>query len=192
VVLLTPSKTTRADAVGSAPMAQVHKMSRRGQKVESLANIIEERSRLRHYVLPTSAKQLEAIRAKLATLEAEVAAVSHRELAALPERYGFDSVRAFVVGGTGPRREKTPAGASRARRAAAMKARKRPSGQKSPTKRGAETQETGQSRERRAQRWRKALKIFPPERAEHQGKRWGLVEKEEVNGATRGGHLAVQ
>ena len=41
-------------------------------------------------------KELEATRAKLAELESSVAVELHKELAALPTGYGFDSVAAFL------------------------------------------------------------------------------------------------
>ncbi len=41
-------------------------------------------------------KELEVARQKLAALEKEVAAQQHKELAGLPAKYGFDSVKAFV------------------------------------------------------------------------------------------------
>ena len=42
-------------------------------------------------------KELEAARAKLASLEQSLAAQLNKELAALPAKYGFDSVDAFLA-----------------------------------------------------------------------------------------------
>lgn len=41
-------------------------------------------------------KELEATKAKLAQLEAEAAADLKRELAALPEKYGFENANSFI------------------------------------------------------------------------------------------------
>jgi DNA-binding NarL/FixJ family response regulator len=54
-------------------------------------------------------KQLEQTRAKLASLEASLAAEVNKELASLPAKYGFDSVDSFTqavraAGGGGARR----------------------------------------------------------------------------------------
>lgn len=55
-------------------------------------------------------KELEAARAKLASLEQSLADELNRELAQLPSRYGFDSPEAFIdafrsaAGSTAPRR----------------------------------------------------------------------------------------
>src|ERR1044071_9359160 len=56
-------------------------------------------------------KELEAARAKLATLEQSIADELKRELAGLPRKYGFDSVGAFiraVQSAAGPRRGRPP------------------------------------------------------------------------------------
>ncbi len=67
-------------------------------------------------------KQLEATKAKLARLEKSVAAQLHKELARLPEAYGFESLdtfiktlKAVVAGKPGPRPR--PPGRKRRRRA---------------------------------------------------------------------------
>jgi hypothetical protein len=72
-------------------------------------------------------KELEATRAKLATLEQSIATALNKELASLPSKYGFDSVDAFVAavkaaggGGRGRRgrRAAKPAGAAPKKRRA--------------------------------------------------------------------------
>jgi DNA-binding NarL/FixJ family response regulator len=59
-------------------------------------------------------KELEAARAKLASLEQSLAAELGKELAALPAKYGFDSVDAFIAAvraaGGGRGRRGRPAG----------------------------------------------------------------------------------
>jgi DNA-binding CsgD family transcriptional regulator len=71
-------------------------------------------------------KQLEATKAKVLALEKSIAARLHKELAALPGQFGFDSVAAFAkavkaaAAGTGARKGKAkgrkPAGAKRRKR----------------------------------------------------------------------------
>jgi len=56
-------------------------------------------------------KELEATRAKLASLEESIASELKHELAGLPAKYGFDSVGAFVravQGASGARRGRPP------------------------------------------------------------------------------------
>jgi hypothetical protein len=73
-------------------------------------------------------KELEAARAKLATLEQSIASALNKELAALPGKYGFDSVDAFVAavkaasggGRRGRRAGKAAAAAPKRRRARAV------------------------------------------------------------------------
>src|SRR3954468_19405560 len=62
-------------------------------------------------------KELEAARAKLASLEQSIAAELRRELAALPAEYGFDSVGAFVkaVQAAAGGRRGRPAGSGKAK-----------------------------------------------------------------------------
>lgn len=57
-------------------------------------------------------KELEATRAKLASLEQSIASELNQELAGLPAKYGFDSVGAFVqaVQAAGGGRRGRPAG----------------------------------------------------------------------------------
>jgi hypothetical protein len=74
-------------------------------------------------------KQLEATKAKVLALEKSIAGSLHKELAALPGKYGFDSVAAFAkavkaaFGSAGPAARKgrgkgrKPAGAKRRKRA---------------------------------------------------------------------------
>ncbi|HVS53363.1 MAG TPA: helix-turn-helix domain-containing protein [Opitutaceae bacterium] len=72
-------------------------------------------------------KELEATRAKLASLEQSIASELHKELAGLPAKYGFDSVAAFVQAvqaASGGRRGR------RAGKAAGPKAGKTKSGRK--------------------------------------------------------------
>jgi DNA-binding NarL/FixJ family response regulator len=70
-------------------------------------------------------KELEAARAKLATLEQSIAGELNKELAALPAKYGFASASEFVRAvnaaagsdssrGSGRRRGRPPAGAAKA------------------------------------------------------------------------------
>jgi len=65
-------------------------------------------------MVTTKTKELEAARAKFAKLEQEVAAERANELSALPAKYGFDSVAAFIkalkgnAGGSG--RKVSPTG----------------------------------------------------------------------------------
>jgi DNA-binding CsgD family transcriptional regulator len=69
-------------------------------------------------------KELESLRAKVAALEANLASVRQKELAALPERYGFANVADFIAAfraatGTRPGRKPkstAPAGPKRGRR----------------------------------------------------------------------------
>ncbi len=69
-------------------------------------------------------KKLEAARAKVAKLEAQLAADRSRELAALPSQYGFDSMSEFIaaLGAAGGKRRgrkaKGAAGAGKRRRRA--------------------------------------------------------------------------
>src|SRR5580765_4112649 len=71
-------------------------------------------------------KELEATRAKLATLEQSIAAQLNKELAALPAKYGFSSADAFVQavksasGGKRGRKAGRPAGATKKRRKRAV------------------------------------------------------------------------
>lgn len=62
-------------------------------------------------MLPNKLKELEAARAKLASLERSVEAELHKELAALPGQFGFASVAGFVAAVTkaaGGRRGRKP------------------------------------------------------------------------------------
>lgn len=74
-------------------------------------------------------KELEDTRAKLAALEASVAAELRSELAALPVRYGFDNAAAFVAAvraASGKRRGRKPGlGKSGKAKPTASKRRKR-------------------------------------------------------------------
>ncbi len=74
-------------------------------------------------------KELETTRAKLAALEKSVAAELRSELVALPARYGFDNLAAFIAAvqtASGKRRGRKPgSGKSAAKKPAARKRRKR-------------------------------------------------------------------
>ena len=71
-------------------------------------------------------KELEATRAKLATLEHSIAAQLNKELASLPAKYGFDSVDAFIHavksagGGKRARAVGRPVGSGKKRRKRAV------------------------------------------------------------------------
>lgn len=70
-------------------------------------------------------KQLEATRAKLASLEQSIAAELGKELASLPAKYGFDSAAAFVKAvkaatGGGSRKVGRPVGPGKKRRKRAV------------------------------------------------------------------------
>jgi hypothetical protein len=61
-------------------------------------------------------KELEAARAKLASLEQTIASELKRELAGLPAKYGFDSAAAFIKAvqdSTGARRGRPPGAGKR-------------------------------------------------------------------------------
>jgi hypothetical protein len=73
-------------------------------------------------------KELEAARAKLATLEQSIASELRRELAGLPAKYGFDSVGAFVKavqGASGGRRGRPAGGGGAAASSGGGKKRRR-------------------------------------------------------------------
>ena len=73
-------------------------------------------------------KQLEATRAKLASLEQSIAAELGKELASLPAKYGFDSAAAFIKavkaatggGGGSGRKPGRPGGPGKKRRKRAV------------------------------------------------------------------------
>ena len=71
-------------------------------------------------------KQLEATRAKLASLEQSIAAELGKELAGLPTKYGFDSAASFIkavkaaTGGSGGRKPGRPGGPGKKRRKRAV------------------------------------------------------------------------
>lgn len=73
-------------------------------------------------------KELEATRAKIAELEQAIAAELNRDLAALPSKYGFESVDAFnaaVCAASGKRRGRKPGSGKAPRAPARGKRRKR-------------------------------------------------------------------
>jgi len=73
-------------------------------------------------------KELEAARAKVAELEQAIAAELNGELAALPAKYGFESVSAFVAAvarASGKRRGRKPGKAKIASVAGAKKSRRK-------------------------------------------------------------------
>jgi len=71
-------------------------------------------------------KLLAATKAKLAKLEHAVATHLHRELASLPQKYGFENVKSFVEAVTGAAgKRKGHRGAAKAVKAAGPKRRKR-------------------------------------------------------------------
>ena len=70
-------------------------------------------------------KELEATRAKLASLEQSIAAELGKELASLPTKYGFDSAVAFIkavraAARGGPRKAGRPGGPGKKRRQRAV------------------------------------------------------------------------
>jgi hypothetical protein len=65
-------------------------------------------------MLTDKLKALEATKAKLAELQESVAAELNKELAALPARYGFDNVPAFVKAVQDASRGKAPRSAGKA------------------------------------------------------------------------------
>lgn len=70
-------------------------------------------------MLTDKLKALEATKAKLAELQESVAAELNKELAALPARYGFDSVPAFVKAVQAASRGKASRGAAKTSASAA-------------------------------------------------------------------------
>jgi len=74
-------------------------------------------------MVTTQIKQLEATKAKVIKLESAIAAQLARELAALPRKFGFPSVAAFLkavksaAGGRAKGAAKAPAGGKRRKRA---------------------------------------------------------------------------
>lgn len=76
-------------------------------------------------IVSTKLKELEAARAKLASLEAAVRQELNKELAALPAKYGFASAEAFVEAiraatGSRPRRGRPAGAGGKKRRARAV------------------------------------------------------------------------
>lgn len=71
-------------------------------------------------------KEIEAAKAKIAALEQSVAAELDKELASLPEKYGFDSAKAFIkavkaaTGGGGGGKGRGPGGKGGKRRTRAV------------------------------------------------------------------------
>src|SRR5688500_16630997 len=88
---------------------------------------------LRSPMVTDKIKELEAARAKLASLESSIADEMNRELAGLPAKYGFDSAQAFAravtaAAGGGRRRGKRrgrPPGKKAGKAAGGGKRRKR-------------------------------------------------------------------
>lgn len=80
-------------------------------------------------MLPNKLKELEAARAKIASLEKSIQAELNKELAALPAKYGFQSAAEFVAAVTkaaGSRRGRKPGKAKKAAKSAvAAKGKKR-------------------------------------------------------------------
>jgi DNA-binding NarL/FixJ family response regulator len=93
-------------------------------------------------------KELEAARAKLASLEQSVADELNRELAQLPSRYGFDSPEAFIeafrsaAGGGAPRRGRRPGKSSAGASPAGSAAEKAATGGRKRRRRAVITDET--------------------------------------------------